>query len=82
MLNVIRLNRTNKKQTNKKPQNKNEKQTQKTDCKLSKINKKKKKEKTCLEILVFFRGREDKSFCKGNTTEPVCSLSTRIRKHW
>lgn len=83
MLNVIRPTRTNKKQTNKKPQNKNEKQTQKTDCKLSKINNNnKKKEKTCLEILVFFRGREDKSFCKGNTTEPIFSLSTRTRKHW
>lgn len=61
--------------------------TQKADCKLSKIynktkKKKEKKEKTCLEILVFFRGREDKSFGKGNTTKPIFSLSIRIRKHW
>lgn len=83
MLNVIRPTKTNKKQTNKKPQNKNEKQTQKADCKLSKINnkKEKKKETTSLEILVFFRGREDTSFCKGNTIEPIVSLSTRIPRN-
>lgn len=72
-----------KRKRTKNPKTKMKNKHKKTDCKLSKINNnKKRKKKKGLEILVFFRGREDKSFCKGNTTEPMCSLSTRIRKHW
>lgn len=72
MLNVIRPTRTNKKQTNKKPQNKNEKQTQKTDCKLSKINnkKKKRKKKHALKYWYFLGEEKINLFVKGIPSNP------------